>query len=540
MHERALFTPIRRRLVAWTLLIVGLILALLGTSIYVTLAGSLTDQVDRSLASQSDPGQIFPFLFGGRGEPRGNREGYRGGTFYLALDASGRVRANPQQVQVDGVSFPTSQGIQDRGIAFATLTINDERTRVAVRATPDGGTLVVGQSLAPEEAALDSLLIILIGGGGIGLLLTIGGAWFLAGRALLPIQQAFRRQQEFVADASHELRTPLTVLRSATDLLDRRRQQPLAEQAELFDDVQSEIRRMERLVQDLLTVARSDRGELELMTAEVDLSKLAADVVRRMRPLAASRDVRLSLVESPAMARLATGGPTTRSAGVAMARLATGGPTNRSAGVAMARLATGGPTNRSAGVGMVDVDPERIQQVVLILLDNAIKYTPAGGEIEVRVSIDGHAAVLDVADTGPGIAPEHLPRIFDRFYRADKARSRAAGGTGLGLTIGKLLVDAHGGELSLASQPGTGTIARLRLRLERPPLMPRPPRLAAFLRAVTSERSALTAETVNENRPATFTEGLRKLQGSISRVMSVDPHPSSLSAGEGTSLKENY
>jgi signal transduction histidine kinase len=505
MHERALFTPIRWRLVAWTLLIVGLILALLGTSIYLTLASSLTDQVDRSLASQSDPGQVFPFLFGGRGEPRGNREGYRGGTFYLALDSSGRVRANPQQVQVDGVSFPASQGLPDRGIAFATLTINDDRTRVAVRATPDGGTLVVGQSLAPEEAALNSLLIILIGGGGIGLLLTIGGAWFLAGRALLPIQQAFRRQQEFVADASHELRTPLTVLRSATDLMDRHRQQPLAEQAELFDDVQSEIRRMERLVQDLLTVARSDRGELELMTAEVDLSKLAGAVVRRMRPLAESRDLRLSLVESPAMA-----------------------------------LATGGSTNRSAGVAMVDVDPERIQQVVLILLDNAIKYTPAGGEIEVRVSVDGHSAVLDVADTGPGIAPEHLPRIFDRFYRADKARSRAAGGTGLGLTIGKLLVDAHGGELSLASQPGTGTVARLRLRLETPPLTPRPPGLAAFLRAMTSERSALTAETVNENRPAPLTDGLRKLQGSISRVMSVDPHPSSLSAGEGTSLKENY
>jgi signal transduction histidine kinase len=137
---------------------------------------------------------------------------------------------------------------------------------------------------------------------------------------------------------------------------------------------------------------------------------------------------------------------------------------------------------------MVEVDPERIQQVVLILLDNAIKYTPAGGKIEVRVGIDGRMAVLEVADDGPGIAPEHLPRIFDRFYRADKARSREAGGTGLGLTIAKLLVDAHGGELSLSSQPGAGTVAKLRLHL-------------------------------TDDRPAPLADGLRKLQGSISKVI---------------------
>jgi two-component system sensor histidine kinase BaeS len=137
---------------------------------------------------------------------------------------------------------------------------------------------------------------------------------------------------------------------------------------------------------------------------------------------------------------------------------------------------------------LVEVDPERIQQVAVILLDNAIKYTPAGGHITVRVGQDGHAAVLEVADDGPGIAAEHLPRIFDRFYRADKARSRAAGGSGLGLTIAKLLVDAHGGELTLTSEPGAGTVAALRLPL-------------------------------NGDRPVALADGLRKLQGSISKVI---------------------
>src|SRR5207248_2241230 len=142
------------------------------------------------------------------------------------------------------------------------------------------------ESLAPEQSALHSLLLVLLAGGGLGLLLSFAGAWFLSGRALVPIQQAFARQQEFVADASHELRTPLTVLRSTTDVLDRHRAEPLSDNGELFDDMRGEIARMERLAADLLTLARSDSGELELMTAPLDLGVLAGDVVRRVTPLA--------------------------------------------------------------------------------------------------------------------------------------------------------------------------------------------------------------------------------------------------------------
>src|SRR5205807_4015663 len=131
---------------------------------------------------------------------------------------------------------------------------------------PDADLLIVGQSLQSEQTALHFLLLVLVAGGGLGLLMVLGGAWFLAGRALVPIQQAFQRQQEFVADASHELRTPLTVLRSATDLLNQHREQPVEHNGELFDDVRAEIARMERLAQDLLTLARSDAGGVELMT----------------------------------------------------------------------------------------------------------------------------------------------------------------------------------------------------------------------------------------------------------------------------------
>lgn len=506
MHERALFTPIRWRLVGWTLLIVSLILALVGTSIYLTLARSLTDQVDRGLASQSDPGQVFPLLFGRDGQ-RGNREGYRGGVFYLAVDPSGSVRANPQQVQLHDVVVPAPT---DRAITFTTISLNGDLTRIAVRGTPDGGTLVVGQSLAAEEAALNSLLVILLGGGGLGLLLSFCGAWFLAGRALLPIQQAFRRQQEFVADASHELRTPLTVLRSATDLLHRHREESLSQQGELFDDVQAEIGRMERLVADLLTVARSDQGELQLMTAEVDLARLASDVVRRMRPLATDRGIALDLDGGHRFARPsefsnehADSEPATTQDRSAWSDVSQS-PSSRNDG---AFTPTHEPRERDSRVAaVVDADPERLQQVLFILLDNAIKYTPSGGHIDIRVGAAAHTAHLEIADDGPGIAPEHLPRIFDRFYRADKARSRAAGGTGLGLTIAKLLVDAHGGELSLSSRLGHGTTASVRLPLA-------------------------------DSHKAVISESLRKLQGSISKVIATNqPHRNPFPKGEGTNL----
>ncbi|MBV9576977.1 MAG: HAMP domain-containing histidine kinase, partial [Chloroflexi bacterium] len=244
-------------------------------------------------------------------------------------------------------------------------------------------------------------------------------AWFLSGRALIPIQTAFRRQQEFIADASHELRTPLTVLRSATDLLYRHRTQPLEDQADLLDDVRGEIARMEHLAQDLLTLARSDRGELQLMTAPMNLADLSAEVVRKVQPLATSRDQVLEF-------------------------------------------------HSDDRPQIVDVDPDRLQQVLLILIDNALKYTPEGGRVSVAVRSGARSATVEVADTGRGIAAEHLPRLFDRFYRADAARSRAAGGTGLGLSIARLLVEAHGGELTLSSTVGVGTVASVRLPLAAP------------------------------------------------------------------------
>ncbi|MBV9582250.1 MAG: hypothetical protein JO057_27010 [Chloroflexi bacterium] len=423
----SLIARIRWRLVGWNILIIGLILALAGSSVYAAVQRSLLDEVDSDLLARSQ--QAIPFLFPqrrtddfgqtggatpGQGAPRPRTcEGYSGGVFCVALAPDGSVRANPQDVSVGNITWPDSPQP-----TFATVDLGDgEHARVLLRRMPDGGMLIIGTSLEPVESALHSLLLVLIGGGVLGLMLALAAAWFLSGRALIPIQQAFQQQQEFIADASHELRTPLTVLRSATDLLNQHRQEPLDENGELFDDVRAEIARMERLAQDLLTLARSDAGGLELMTAPVEMEEIAAEVVRRTTPLARSVGVELAL------------------------------------------------HGLESGDSTVDADPDRIQQVLLILIDNAIKHTPSGGRVDVSVRRHGQQVAVEVADTGSGISPEHLPRIFDRFYRADKARARELGGTGLGLAIAKMLVDAHHGHLQLTSQQGSGTQATVSLPL---------------------------------------------------------------------------
>ena len=222
---------------------------------------------------------------GGRRGP----EGYRGGAFFLALLPDGSVLANPQQVNTGELAWP-----QSREPTFATIQLGDgDLARVVLRRTFDGGLLVVGQSLEPEQSAMRWLLLVLVGGGGIGFLLSLAAAWFLSGRALVPIQQAFQRQQEFVADASHELRTPLTVLRSATDLMNQHRDQPLERNGELFDDVRARDRAYGAAGAGPVDAGALRRGWPRADDRAVEMADVAAEVVRRTTPLAHSQGIQL-------------------------------------------------------------------------------------------------------------------------------------------------------------------------------------------------------------------------------------------------------
>ena len=420
-----MFARVRWHLVGWNFLVLALILSLIGGSIYVSLSRSLMMTIDTTLIHRSEEARG---RMGGRGGPPITDDGYRGGDFTLVLGRTGEVLFNPQQVDPATLHLPTTTESTPR---FVTTTLSGSGpVRLYLRSLPmpapsgvpfgtqgsaeSGGALVIGESLTTTQQTLHHLLVVLLVSGIAAILLALGGAWFLAGRALVPIQQSFARQREFVADAAHELRTPLTVLRSATDLLSQHLDEPLATNAALLGDVRQEIAWMQRLTDELLTVARGDGGALDLATGEVDLPLLVTAMVARVTPLARRHALVLTFVcAEPSLP--------------------------------------------------VEADPDRIEQILRIVFDNAIRHTPAGGAITVHLARQGREAVLAVRDTGEGIAPEHLPRIFDRFYRADSARGRAEGNTGLGLAIARTLVEAHGGTIRLTSTPGAGTTVTIRL-----------------------------------------------------------------------------
>ena len=228
---------------------------------------------------------------------------------------------------------------------------------------------------------------------------------------------ALDSQRRFVADASHELRTPLTTVRGNASLLSRFDQLTPEDRRAVTDQIASEAERMTRLVGDLLTLARADAGQ-SLRHERVPLSPLLQDVARQARTLA---DGKVSVSVLPPL----------------------------------------GEAVEAAALG----DPDALRQLLLILLDNAIKYTPTGGAVTLGLRVEGaaaggtpneHVARVSVVDTGIGIARADLPHVFERFYRADRARQ--TGGTGLGLAIGKWIAEAHGGRIDVESELGAGSI----------------------------------------------------------------------------------
>ena len=223
---------------------------------------------------------------------------------------------------------------------------------------------------------------------------------------LARLAAAFAQQQAFTAAASHELRTPLTIVRGDLDVLLERPRRP-AEYQEALREMRGEVGRLSDLVEDLLTLARADSGTEQMAHDLVALDAIVAAACSNVQRLAHDGGIALELVSAPDL--------------------------------------------------LVMGDGQRLRHMLLNLLDNAIRYTPPGGTVRVTLETHGTLAYVQVADTGIGVAPEDLPHIFDRFYRADAARSRASGGAGLGLALARWCVEAHGGTICVESQVRQGT-----------------------------------------------------------------------------------
>lgn len=313
--------------------------------------------------------------------------------------------------------------------------------------TPPGECVIVGRDIGEELSEMRRFTWLLAAAGGLVLLAGLTGGWWISTRALRPIadisaaaakissgdltqrihtsdssselgelanvlnetfarlQASFARQAQFTADASHELRTPVSVVLTQTQSA-LNRERPAAEYRESLEACQRAAQRMRRLTESLLTLARLDSGEADATCEPCDLDHVANEAVEALRPLAMEKGLTLTAELVP-----------TRCSGNA----------------------------------------EQLAQVVTNLVSNAIYYNRPGGSVQVKVASEPDAAVLSVSDTGQGISPEDLPHIFERFFRADKARSNSAGRTGLGLAITKAIVETHGGTLHVTSELGQGS-----------------------------------------------------------------------------------
>jgi len=451
---------IRVRLTLWYTLVLSVILAAIGFAIYNVFVAVIGENVDRKLNETA--ALVFSVSTVSRlGEVRipVAADVFRSAGLYLqVIDPLGRVVGmsdslrgydkpiNPEALDLDFTDLrPVRHDVRAGDVHLRVLTVPIGSPEQII------GYLQIGLQMDSYDESLSQLTRLLLAGWVAGVLLGGVGGAFLARQALRPIDDVtntaraiseagdlsrripvprardevgrlattfngmlarlealFKAQQRFTADISHELRTPLTTIRGNLDLIRRMR---VADDASL-DAAQGEIERMTRLVGDLLLLAQADAG-LPIRRAPVALDAVMVEVFEQMRAIAGGVNV---------------------------------------------------------GVGAEDAiavmgDADRLKQLMINLVGNAVRYTPAGGSITLNLKRRDGWAVFSVSDTGPGIPPEHLPHIFERFYRVEKSRSRqeagvngASSGAGLGLSIAQWIAQSHGGRIEAQSEVGKGTV----------------------------------------------------------------------------------
>ncbi|MDP9222655.1 MAG: ATP-binding protein [Actinomycetota bacterium] len=449
---------IKVRLTAWYLTLLAVILVAFGTFLFLRLKSDLVHAVDQSLAPRA--AQISLGYQGGqqnfqdvsdaslRSFAPDETAAQRLSPTGTVLDATGDP-AVADQPMIDPQQLAAAQG--RRVLASAVLGPKREHSRVlALRLPRAGGSsvLVVASSLEEVDSSIHRLLVLSATGIPAALLVAVLGGWLIARKALHPVaqmtaearqiradrledriaipptddelqrlattlndmlgrlQDGVESQRRFVADASHDMRTPLTVMASEIDVaLD---DPHLGDKAarELLASNREQVGRMARMIENLLTLASIEDGQLKLLRGPIDLQTLASVAVAKLVSLAATTGVEISANGAPA---------------------------------------------RVIG------DPERLTQVLTNLVENAVKYGGAGARVNVSTwQRDGESG-FTVSDTGPGIPTEAVPHLFDRFFRLDETRSSSLQGSGLGLAICRDIVGAHGGHISVESSPGGGT-----------------------------------------------------------------------------------
>lgn len=462
---------LRLRLTLWYSVVLAGVLGLFGVSVYGILSYSLLAVIDQSLFAAAteiaNASTISPVL-GIRLVNLPDLEAedrFGGANIYAQVWRLDGTRATQTDNLPSDAGPLDTQGLTVGGQVYRNVYVESAHLRVYTARLVDKtnkeliGYVQTAASLRQMDAVQGVLLLVLVGSSILSVALAALIGYLSASRALKPLkvmtqtalqiaraddlsrripvsqtgdevgrlaaafnetlerlERLFTAQRRFLADVSHELRTPLTAIRGNVDLLERMG----SADPESLRDIRSETERMTRLVGDLLVLAQADSGHLPLARAPVSLDTVLLEVAREVQVLAGHLHVLV------------------------------------------------GDIDQLAVIG----DRDRLKQVILNLVSNSIKYTPEGGRVTLGLARVNDFARLTVSDTGIGIPPEDLSKIFDRFYRVDKARTRAEGGAGLGLSIAQRIAQMHGGRIEAASEGmNKGTTFSLWL-----PLAPTPPK----------------------------------------------------------------
>lgn len=452
--------PLRLRLTLLYTSLLGGILLIFGVLVYVLVSALLLDQVDRTLRATAQN-----IIKNSRVSAVGELDIIRLPSLELTSNVSVQLwdRAGTLRVTSPGIRELT-QPLAKTSMAttlpiFSDNTLQDTHLRVFTVPLEVGerriGVLQAATPLTLVDSVRATLLLTLLGLALVSMFLAAVASWVSLGQALSPLETAtetaeqithaddlsrrilyegppgdeigtlirafnrslerleslFTSQQRFLADVSHELRTPLTVIKGNVDLIRK-----LGPDAESLDSIRDEADRLTRMVGELLLIAQAESGKLTLNLSAVELDSLLLEVFQQMRVLAGSK-IALKLTEITPLT--------------------------------------------------IPADRDRLKQVLINLLSNAIHYTPPGGQVTLSMSSAAQAVRIQIRDTGPGIPAADLPHIFDRFYRGEKARTRSkSSGFGLGLSIAYWIVEAHKGKLEVESRPGQGTTFTIGLPCE--------------------------------------------------------------------------
>ncbi|MEZ4600684.1 MAG: heavy metal sensor histidine kinase [Syntrophotaleaceae bacterium] len=462
---------IRLKLTLWYVLTLLLILGVSSGVWYAHLSRTLIDQIDQKLWSVAGRAQGMGAEFQTAASPcdtvRAFIHRFRLGESYRIVDGQGNSVCEPEEEKDKIPAVPAwmleAAGFEGAVVATVDAPVHRVRQMVLAMQGAAGRTLFlqIWTGLGMVDRALQEMRSLLLIFSAPALIAVCFCGWFLAGRFLKPVEnitramrrinaenlnqrlpigqardeisrlaetfnsmlsrleESFRKIHQFSADASHELRTPLTILKGETEVALRWAKQP-EEFRKTLESSMEEIDRMGRIIEDLLILAKSEAGEKSLEIKEISLSDLLQELYLQARTLGEPKGIypqlKLEVIEEIRM----------------------------------------------------QGDELRLRQLFLNLISNAVKYTPEGGQVEIILATQGDEAVVAISDTGIGIPPEHLPHIFDRFYRIDEARNREDGGTGLGLAIVRSLAQAHDGRVEVTSVPGKGSTFTVYLPLGGP------------------------------------------------------------------------